>query len=681
MARPPPEISDRLLARPGGIEGIVTDLEGRPVAGLRVGIISGTVAFPEIGPETDEAGYYQIGGVAPGIFQVAVHDRDGQRVGLESVDVKSGETATLNFSVSGTAVETQAPLPPLPVIRLHHADNVYNGVEGSYCWPSGYAEDGATIGLCADKILWEGIESTVHIPRGEEVLVVVEADDAPSSLVAHIYADPETSIQTLELEAAKTARLPLDLLDPGIGPGSYLLLISGQWPEGDIGYQFRFMQVPGTKELTAECFYTEADPLPLTYDVLNEPTPTGFDGRNSATCRFSKPISKVSVTLTNDDGSAHGETFFIGQPVYEVPFPLPEGLWALSEKTLELLAPGDYQRRMVAIAEDGETWDTTANIEAALKTVTVVGTTETTPTPASSVTLTPSPTATPTPTPSVTREWDLENIKADGSTVTVLLRVYAGIDVRVTLDGRDPDQVDPKLPFLEFVFVDLAPGKHTIEVKDVVGFTETMDVVVPTPTSEIPDWLTSLIKRLENEPIANPPASITRYEYNGQTVYFIPQRCCDIFSDLYDSDGNIIGHPDGGITGKGDGRAPDFMELRRNESVIWRDQRTYDPGLVQVPAPIESVEVLIMESFPPQYMLVVVSGLPNGCYSFGGYRVEREADTIQIEMLNWKPADPHAICTDVYRTVETNIPLGIDFESGQEYSAVVNDVMETFVVQ
>ena len=93
--------------------------------------------------------------------------------------------------------------------------------------------------------------------------------------------------------------------------------------------------------------------------MLNEPAPTGFDGRNSATCRFSKPVSKVSVTLTNGGGSVHGETFFIEPPVYEVPFPLPEGMWALSEKTLELLAPGDYQRSMVAIAEDGDTWDMT----------------------------------------------------------------------------------------------------------------------------------------------------------------------------------------------------------------------------------------------------------------------------------------------------------------------------------
>ena len=103
-------------SRPGGIEGAVTDLAGSPVAGLRVGIVGGTAAFPEIAPETDEEGHYQIGGVAPGTFRVAVQDRDGQRVGLESVVVKSGETASLNFSVSlGAPSEEQPAAEASPV--------------------------------------------------------------------------------------------------------------------------------------------------------------------------------------------------------------------------------------------------------------------------------------------------------------------------------------------------------------------------------------------------------------------------------------------------------------------------------------------------------------------------------------------------------------------------------------
>ena len=95
----------------GGIAGIVTDLDGAPVAGMRVGIVSGTAAFPEIAPETDEGGSYQINSVPPGTFQVGVHDRDGQRIGLESVVVNSGETASRDFSVSVGATAQEQPVP------------------------------------------------------------------------------------------------------------------------------------------------------------------------------------------------------------------------------------------------------------------------------------------------------------------------------------------------------------------------------------------------------------------------------------------------------------------------------------------------------------------------------------------------------------------------------------------
>lgn len=259
---------------------------------------------------------------------------------------------------------------------------------------------------------------------------------------------------------------------------------------------------------------------------------------------------------------------------------------------------------------------------------------------------TPTPTPTPTPTSSPVKEWNLEGIQVDGSTVTVQLYVFAGIDVRATLDGRDADQLNALVPILEFVFTDVAPGKHTVEVEDVVGYTKTAEFVVPslTPASDVPDWLTDLIQRLQNGPVASPPASIAQYEFRGEIVYFLPQRCCDIWSNLYDVEGDIIGHPDGGITGEGDGRVPSFFELRSNERLIWKDERTYVPSQVQVPAPVESVEVLVMESFPPQYALVVVSGLPNACISFGGYRLDRDGTTIRIEMVNWKPADPQVVC-------------------------------------
>lgn len=92
-----------------------------------------------------------------------------------------------------------------------------------------------------------------------------------------------------------------------------------------------------------------------------------------------------------------------------------------------------------------------------------------------------------------------------------------------------------------------------------------------------PRWLTALIKGLQREPVANPPASIARYDYRGEVVYYLPPRCCDIPSNVYSAAGAIICHADGGIAGDGDGRCPDFYAARKNEKIIWRDRRGARP--------------------------------------------------------------------------------------------------------
>ncbi len=95
----------------------------------------------------------------------------------------------------------------------------------------------------------------------------------------------------------------------------------------------------------------------------------------------------------------------------------------------------------------------------------------------------------------------------------------------------------------------------------------------PVAPERLPTWLTSLIHQLEKEPVANPPAFIARYEYKREIVYYLPARCCDIWSTLYRADGTIVCHPDGGIAGRGDGRCPGFPAERVNEQIVWRDPR------------------------------------------------------------------------------------------------------------
>ncbi len=96
----------------------------------------------------------------------------------------------------------------------------------------------------------------------------------------------------------------------------------------------------------------------------------------------------------------------------------------------------------------------------------------------------------------------------------------------------------------------------------------------PDSATASPAWLTTVIRQLETQPVANPPAFIARYQYKGDTVYFVPQRCCDVMSVVYRSDGAVVCRADGGFAGTGDGRCPDFLAERRDERIIWRDPRS-----------------------------------------------------------------------------------------------------------
>ena len=91
---------------------------------------------------------------------------------------------------------------------------------------------------------------------------------------------------------------------------------------------------------------------------------------------------------------------------------------------------------------------------------------------------------------------------------------------------------------------------------------------------ETPDWLRRLILRLEQAPVANPPRHVARYVYRNALVYYLPPSAGDQMSTLYDRDGAVLCAPDGGLTGRGDGKCPDFFTARRNEQIVWRDPRS-----------------------------------------------------------------------------------------------------------
>lgn len=88
-----------------------------------------------------------------------------------------------------------------------------------------------------------------------------------------------------------------------------------------------------------------------------------------------------------------------------------------------------------------------------------------------------------------------------------------------------------------------------------------------------PSCIKNKIRKIENEGVRNPPATVWQYKYNGKTVYYIPPYCCDATSELYDDKCNLLCRPDGGFSGGGDGKCPDFFANRTDEKLIWKDKR------------------------------------------------------------------------------------------------------------
>ena len=102
-------------------------------------------------------------------------------------------------------------------------------------------------------------------------------------------------------------------------------------------------------------------------------------------------------------------------------------------------------------------------------------------------------------------------------------------------------------------------------------------------------------------------------------------------------------------------------------------------------SPVDSAEVVVSESTPPEYGLRIVSGLPKGssCSWSNGYEIRRkEADRIEVIVTHHEVADQMVICTADYPVVETFVPLGTDFEPGVEYTVSVNsETVKSFVAR
>jgi len=89
-----------------------------------------------------------------------------------------------------------------------------------------------------------------------------------------------------------------------------------------------------------------------------------------------------------------------------------------------------------------------------------------------------------------------------------------------------------------------------------------------------PQWLNQRIEVLANLPNRRAMlVRVYRYRFDGETVYFETPPSPDQYSTLYNQRGQVLCHPDGGLTGRGDGRCGSFQKRRTDEALVWQAAR------------------------------------------------------------------------------------------------------------
>jgi inhibitor of cysteine peptidase len=100
----------------------------------------------------------------------------------------------------------------------------------------------------------------------------------------------------------------------------------------------------------------------------------------------------------------------------------------------------------------------------------------------------------------------------------------------------------------------------------------------------------------------------------------------------------------------------------------WQPQ-TSDQGLQAGQAFVDSADILVMESFPPQFSLHIQGALPTPCHQL---RVEVAAPDSQnlIQVSVYSVVDPAVICTQVLAPFDVTVPLQ-GYSTGT-YTVIVN---------
>jgi hypothetical protein len=89
---------------------------------------------------------------------------------------------------------------------------------------------------------------------------------------------------------------------------------------------------------------------------------------------------------------------------------------------------------------------------------------------------------------------------------------------------------------------------------------------------DVPSCIEKKIRKIQKDGVNNPPAQVWKWVANGKTYYYITSDCCDQYNYLYDNNCIQVCAPDGGDSGNGDGKCPNFNGSIE-KTLVWEDIR------------------------------------------------------------------------------------------------------------
>lgn len=91
----------------------------------------------------------------------------------------------------------------------------------------------------------------------------------------------------------------------------------------------------------------------------------------------------------------------------------------------------------------------------------------------------------------------------------------------------------------------------------------------------VPKGTPYAIKKLIRKEQKHCLSKVYNYNFEGQKYYYFQNGhggCADSFNDLYNEKGELLCHPDGGISGGGDGKCGDYYIGINNALLIWENK-------------------------------------------------------------------------------------------------------------